>query len=58
MIGEGFGRERQRTFEADIAASVPVDPGAWARRGPLERLKERLRERLRERIARAFEHCL
>ena len=50
VIGEGFGGEMQRMFETDLAASVPVDPAAWARRGPLERLKEQ--------VARAFEHWL
>jgi cardiolipin synthase len=40
VIGEGFGAEMERMFQADVAAAVPVTPEAWARRGPVERVRE------------------
>ena len=36
----GFARELERRFELDVAASVPVDPAAWAQRPAEERFKE------------------
>ena len=35
-----FARELERRFALDVAASVPVDPQAWARRPAGERFKE------------------
>jgi cardiolipin synthase len=35
-----FARALERRFELDIAASVPVEPAAWARRPVGERFKE------------------
>jgi cardiolipin synthase len=36
----GFARALERRFELDLAASVPVEPAAWARRPASERFKE------------------
>jgi cardiolipin synthase len=36
----GFARALERRFELDVAASVPVEPGAWAQRPAGERFKE------------------
>jgi cardiolipin synthase len=40
VVGDGFGREMEALFVADLERSVAVEPEAWARRGLLERAKE------------------
>lgn len=40
-----FARALERRFELDVAASVPVEPAAWARRPAGERFKEWLARR-------------
>jgi cardiolipin synthase len=36
----GFARQLERRFQRDVAASVPVERGAWARRPAREKFKE------------------
>jgi cardiolipin synthase len=40
VLGAGFGQEMARMFRTDLEASTPIDPQAWARRGPSLRLRE------------------
>lgn len=42
VLGEDFGAEMEALFRHDVAASQPVDPAAWARRGLGQRLLEGL----------------
>jgi cardiolipin synthase len=40
VLGTGFARQMEDMFQADLKASVPVDPDAWRKRGMAERLQE------------------
>jgi cardiolipin synthase len=40
VVDPDFARALERRFELDVAASVPVEPEAWARRPARERIKE------------------
>lgn len=42
VLGDDFGAEMEALFRHDLAASRPVDPAAWARRGLGQRLMEGL----------------
>jgi cardiolipin synthase len=46
----GFARELERRFQRDVAASVPVEAHAWARRP--------VREKIKEWLARQWEYLL
>lgn len=40
ILGEGFGAEMKRMFDADLASATRIDPVAWSQRSAAERLKE------------------
>jgi len=40
ILGEGFGREMEKVFQADLDVAKPIDREAWSRRSPLLRLRE------------------
>lgn len=42
VLGKKFAQEMEKMFTMDVAASVRIDAGSWARRGLGERLKESL----------------
>ena len=50
VIGDDFGQELEALFRRDVAASRPVDPAQWRRRG--------MRARVMEQIGRAAERLL
>lgn len=50
ILGTHFSRQMEAMFDQDRAASIPVDPGRWQRRSPLQRIEEW--------VARRFEYWL
>lgn len=40
VLGEGFGQEMGRMFQADLDAATPIEREAWSSRSPLLRLRE------------------
>jgi cardiolipin synthase len=42
VFDPAFAREMEKRYLLDVQASTPIEPGQWARRGPVERAKEAL----------------
>lgn len=40
VLDREFGQEMEALFQRDAQNASPIDPAQWARRGPVERLKE------------------
>jgi cardiolipin synthase len=47
VLGEDFGSDMKRMFDADLKDATPIDPASWEARGVIEKLKERSARLLR-----------
>jgi len=47
VLGEDFGSDMKRMFDADLKDATPIDRASWEARGVIEKLKERSARLLR-----------
>jgi cardiolipin synthase len=40
IVGDDFGKQLERRFEADQEASKEITPAQWSKRGPISRIKQ------------------